>query len=172
MRDLAALKSGSFHCFEKIYQQYHGKLYHYVFKRTRSGYLAEEVVQQTFVRLWEKRAGLSDTVTLDEQLFRMARTILIDELRKEAVKRKHWKQVAVSVPAATAEQNLMEKEMSARLKAAIERLPPERQKVFKLSRFDGYSYKEIASELSISPKTVENQISRAIRQLRRVISLF
>ena len=159
--------------FKELYHHFHSKLYSFVYQRTDSHYLAEEVVQQTFIRLWERRELLSEEVKLSTQLFQMSKTIMIDELRKEAVKRTHYEAIAANAPIVTSDSNrLADKDSLEQISRVIETMPPIRRTVFQMSRQQHLSQREIASQLSISPKTVENHIARAIKQLREVVQLF
>ena len=167
MNYVADLASGCLQTFQTVYSLYNQKLYAYVLKKTNSAYMAEEVVQLTFIRLWEKRENLSTEYNLSTQIFRIAGTILIDQLRKEAVSKRHLSVVEDDYALKTETD---QPEMLHALEQAIERMAPVRKKVFKMSKVDGYSYKEIAEMLSISPKTVENHISQALKQLRAAFS--
>lgn len=172
IRQIAALKNDDLGVFRVIYQQHHAKLFHYIHSRTQSEYLAQEVVQITFIRLWEKRNSLSDDFAVDIQLFRIAKTVMIDELRKEQVRTKHNELSNRYVGDSYDDFQIENKDDLKRVFAELENLPHTRKKVFKLSREHGLSYKQIAEIMSISPKTVENHISRAIKQLRNSISVF
>ena len=169
---IAELKNSNIDCFRMIYKDYHTKLYQFVYNRTQSSYLAQEIVQITFIKLWETRARLSDELEIDIQLFRIAKTTLIDELRKETVKLK-YNDIITSVHEEQYEDNqVADRDTLQHVYSAIEMLPAMRKKVFKLSRVSGFSYKQIADILSISPKTVENHISKAIKQLRNSMNTF
>lgn len=168
---IAALKNDSLEEFRSVYAAYHSKLYHFILSRTQSEYLAQEVVQLTFIKLWEKRHGLSDDYGVDVQLFRIARTVLIDELRKERTRQRHNDLSGAGAEEAYDQMRTEGKDELRHVFAAIENLPPMRKKVFKLSRINGLPYKDIAAILSLSPKTVENHISRAIKQLRSAIHI-
>jgi len=169
---ITELKNNNIDFFRMVYQDYHTKLYQFVYNRTQSAYLAQEIVQITFIKLWETRAKLSNELTIDIQLFRIARTTLIDELRKETVKLK-YNEIISSVHDEHYEDNqVADRDTLQHVYNAIETLPTIRKKVFKLSRVSGFSYKQIADILSISPKTVENHISKAIKQLRNSMNSF
>jgi len=166
------IQSGNIKCFEQVYQQYHTRLYFYVLKFTRSNYLSEEAVQLTFIKMWENRRQLSLHFDLSVQLFRIAKSITIDLLRKERASSQH---VAVSeeeTMALSVETDIVHKDELNHVEALIEELSPVRKTVFKLSRFENLSHKEIARQLSISPKTVENHIGRAIVQLKNKMVIF
>lgn len=168
------IQSGNIKCFEEVYHLYHTRLYYYVLKHTRSTYLSEEAVQLTFIKMWENRRQLSLHFDLSVQLFRIARSITIDLLRKERTSGHHIEMIPDEMMALSVETDFVHKDELSHVEALIEELSPVRKKVFKLSRFEELSHKEIAEQLSISPKTVENHIGRALLQLKEkmVIILF
>ncbi|BAV06847.1 RNA polymerase sigma-70 factor, ECF subfamily [Filimonas lacunae] len=167
---LQDIKDGNLDSFRAAYQEYHVKLYYYAFKHTQSEYLAEETVQLSFIKLWEKRASLSNHFDLSVQLFRIAKSIMIDLIRKQKVQQTHQHAFAETV-AQYIETDLTPKYTLHKVYDHIEKLSPLRKLVFKLNRFEGLSHKEIAEKLSISPKAVENQILRAVRQLKDALML-
>lgn len=158
--------------FRGVYQEYHVKLYYYVYRHTQSEYIAEETVQLTFIKLWEKRATLSAEYDVSAQLFRIARSTMIDLIRKQKVQKEHQAAFAESTKDHYAEVELVHKHTLHRAYDYIERMTPMRRQAFKLSRFEGLSYKEIAEQMSITPKAVENHILRAVRQLKDALLLF
>ncbi|MGO4291694.1 RNA polymerase sigma factor [Chitinophaga sp. RAB17] len=160
------IKNGNIESFKMIYQQYHSKLYFYVLKCTHSVYLSEETVQLSFILLWERREKLSTNFNISAQLFRIAKSVMTDLLRKQQVRNRHTESMVRETPDWHMETDLTVKEELKRVYNSIEQLSPIRKNVFKLSRFEGLPHKEIAKQLSISPKTVENHIVRAIRQLK------
>ena len=165
------IKSGDSASFLQAYHDYHSKLYQYILRYTQSEYLAEETVQITFIKLWEKRENLSEEHRLSTQLFRMAIYIVIDLLRKESVRTIGARKGKAYPDAAQVTIPVAEKDELERTLRNIEFLPPVRKDAFKLSRFGGLSHKEIASALHVSPKTVETHISKAIKQLKNALLL-
>lgn len=166
MENLYAIKAGCITTFKLVYFQYHPKLYAYLLNKTSSSYIAEEVVQLTFIKLWNNRASISDEFSLDVQLFRIARTTLVDQLRKDVVRSNYINQLEKTITQSYTEQ-VDERDTLKHVTKAIEQLPPARKMVFKLSRFNYLSNNEIAQILAISTKTVENHITLAIKQLRK-----
>lgn len=174
MNEIAAIQKGDETVFELVYERHHEKLYFYILKKTSSAYIAEEVVQLAFIKLWTYRQSLSFEIPLEAQIFRIAKTSLIDLLRKNANQRsviENYKDI-VPVEGENVMSSLMKKEMSERISSLIEEMPTVRKKVFKLSREGGLSNKEIAEQLSLTPKNVENHISKAIKQIKKALLIF
>lgn len=168
MNTVAAIRQGDCVIFETVFREYYEQLYLYVLHKTRSGYIAEECTQLTFIKLWQYRASLSEELSISVQLFRIARTTMIDQLRKKST-------VALPVQDISSGDQVWEgfheKELNNELVRAIQQMPPVRKKVFEMSRFKGMSVREIATELSISVKAVEYHITQAIKFLRNHIAL-
>lgn len=175
MTEMGKLQRGDLLVFDEIFQKFHTPLYNYVFNRTGSAYYADEVVQLTFIKLWKYRASLSPNHTISTQIFRIAQTVLIDELRKLQTKSKakyaYFSQSASCTEHNESSQNLEYQELQNKLNAAINNMPPIRRKVFTLSRFNSLSSKEISRQLSISPKTVDNHIHLALKQIKSIFSI-
>lgn len=173
MNIIEALKAGDDLTFKRVFDEYHEKLYFFVLSKTGSAYLAEETVQLTFMKLWSYRGSLDENLSVSLQLFRIARTTLIDLLRKQ--NRSGLLISQLSIQKSAQQSNLVEeeincKEMSMQISRSLQVLPPVRKKVFEMHRLGDKSYNEIARELTISVKTVEMHISKAIKQLRSLIN--
>ena len=165
---LIEIKKGNRKAFYAAFEEYNVKLFHYIYKLTRNTYYAEETVQLTFIRLWEKREGLSEDYSLSIQVFRIAKSILIDLTRKEKLRdTRELSDMFISGP--TESERLLYKEQLENVLSAIDQLPDQSRKVFQLSRLDNLSHKEIGEQLSISPKTVESHITKALKSLREKI---
>lgn len=167
------IKTDDIKAFEEVFNTYHRKLYYYVLSKTQSDFQAEEIVQLTFIKLWKYRASLSEDVPLSAQLFRIAKTVLIDEFRKESVSTNYKLHLETGrdYDLNTAPSNLFRNDVIMRLQYLLQKMPPIRRKIFELSRFEELSHKEIASRLSISPKTVENHINLSLRFLKKHLTL-
>lgn len=169
---IAALKEGDTFVFGELFNEYHQKIYLYILSKTHSPYIAEEVTQITFIKLWDYRRNLDETEPVAKLIFRMARTSCIDLLRKESTKARLAKEER---PVETYTLHITEgvevKELQQRMRRAIQNMPPVRRRVFELSRFEFKSHKEIAAILSLSVKTVENHVALAIKQLKNLLAL-
>ncbi|HLZ89669.1 MAG TPA: sigma-70 family RNA polymerase sigma factor [Puia sp.] len=165
------IKKGDRNAFYTVFHEYHARLYQYIYNRTGSAWYAEETVQLSFIRLWEKREGLSEQYSLSIQLFRIAKSTLIDLTRKEKLRdTQELSDTFISGP--TESERLLYKEQLEKVLAAMDELPARSKEVFQLSRLEDLSHKEISSQLSISPKTVEVHITKALKHLRKTFFFF
>jgi RNA polymerase sigma-70 factor (ECF subfamily) len=168
LNTVAAIRQGDRVIFESVFREYYEQLYLFVLHKTGSCYIAEECTQLTFIKLWQYRASLSEELPVSVQLFRIARTTMIDLLRKKTT-------IALPVQDISSGDQVWEgfraKELNGELVRAIQQMPPVRKRVFEMSRFKGMSVREIAAELSISVKAVEYHITQAIKYLRNHIAL-
>ena len=167
------LKAGDEFYFKRVFDQYHQKLYFFILYKTRSEYIAEEVVQLTFTKLWQCRQTLKEEYTISTQLFRIATTILIDYLRKYNNKDAVTARLDVvnmekGIDSTT--EKMIGAELQKRISEAVNDMPPVRKQVFEMSREHGMSYREIAETLSVSSKTVETHIYKALKQIKKHIN--
>lgn len=171
MKNTAAIKNDDHFAFEEVFREHFEKLYTYYLRKTKSETLAEELAQETFIKLWVYRKSLSEEIPIAAQIFRIAKTIFIDMLKKKKLQVMSIEDVS-DKNLSDKEQHLYESKEFARLVLeSIEKLPPIRKKVFKLSREQGYTHLEIAKQLAISPKSVNNHITKAIYQLRKMLTI-
>lgn len=160
------IKAGLLTSFNEAYSRYHKQIYQFVFKKTQSEYIATEVVQLCFIRLWEKKQSLNEHTALNIQLFGMARQVMIDQLRKESARLKYNTR-SDQYPFTDNLMKMIEsRDMLKHFEQEIDAMPPMRKMVFNLSRQNGLSYKEIAEMLGISPKTVESHIGKVLSRLK------
>jgi RNA polymerase sigma-70 factor (ECF subfamily) len=164
---IEAIQQNDGKAFEKLYKLYKDKLYFWLLGKTHSEYLAQEILQQTFVKVWVSRHHLSPELAPDIQLFRTARSLMIDHLRKLANEKNAISNLTISETDNSLQQHHNFMDTQYEVAKIIEQLPQMGQKVYHLSREEGLTYNEIAQELSISPKTVEYHISKALGLLRK-----
>jgi RNA polymerase sigma-70 factor (family 1) len=166
------LKTGDELYFKRVFDQYHQKLYFFILYKTRSEYIAEEVVQLAFTKLWQCRQTLKEEYTISTQLFRIATTTLIDFLRKynnkEAVTAR-LDTLKIEKGIDSTNEKMNGADLQKKISAAVNDLPPVRKQVFEMSREQGMSYREIAETLSVSSKTVETHIYKALKQIKKHI---
>ncbi|MDR2389705.1 MAG: RNA polymerase sigma-70 factor [Tannerellaceae bacterium] len=167
---LLELRNGSSEAFEILFHTYGGKLYHFI-RRISGGntYLAEEITQTTFIRLWEMRSRLDPDKSLIAYLLTIARNKLINEYERQTVEYIYREYLLKYTSLA---DNTTEKETDGNLleeyiEKLIEKMPPARKQVFILSRKEMLSNKEIAIRLHISESTVQTQLSKAVCFMRK-----
>jgi RNA polymerase sigma-70 factor (ECF subfamily) len=153
--------------FLSAYNQYHQKLYFYFRSKTRSQHLSEELVQLTFIKLWQYRSHLNPQLPFSQQLFRIAKTTLIDLLRQKAANRLVPLHNIGHTEVADEATLVHDNHQLQLVQESLAYLPPMQQQIVAF-RLNGLSNKEIASTLCISKKTVENQVNRAIREIKKV----
>lgn len=161
------LSKGSILAFNTLFRFYSGKLYRFVNGYLRSPEESEEVVQEVFLTLWEKRTELKDELSLRSYLFTIAFNVVKKHFRSKSYLKKYldsglWSDINMDT-AGTIDYD----SVYSYIKDLIERLPERRKEIFIRSRFEGMSIAEIAQELGISHKTVENQITAALKFLRQ-----
>lgn len=174
LEEIRLLKEDNTEVFDRIFHEYHRKLYYYVFSKTKSAYYAEEVVQITFIKLWKCRHSLCDNTLLSSQIFRIAKTTLLDHLRQINVSERLMDALKLTHHFSgtnSGYEHVLEKDTQQKIEWLVSEMPPTRRQVFELSRFNGYSHKEIATKLSITVKTVENHINHALRFFRNNLGL-
>ncbi len=134
---------------------------------------AKEVVHIAFIKLWENRETISHDLSIKSYLYKIITNVSYDLFRHDKVKQKHENHVFQNLPLGynKNEYNKIEfKELTNNIDRAVSELPFQMRQVFELSRYEGLKYSEISSRLSISVKTVETQMSRALAKLRCKLS--
>ncbi|MDZ4674883.1 MAG: RNA polymerase sigma-70 factor [Gemmatimonadota bacterium] len=164
---LAQIRAGERDAFELLFRCWYGRLASYAASLTRNRDGAEDVVQELFVTLWNKRESLPDLEKLPAYLHRATRNRALNQLRSQRTAGK-WLATQDADPAtpAVAESELLGQEVAARIKAALAALAPRSREIFLLNRDQGLTYVAIAETLRISAKTVETLMSRSLKALR------
>lgn len=169
---IGEIRIGNEAVLETVFRQYYALLCQYARPILGDADEAEEVVQNVFLTIWERRESLLITTSLRAYLYRAVHNRCLNRLHQQSVQAGHRQQAATELYAdvSSPTQSLLADELSTRLHRAIGRLPEQCRRAFELSRFDELSYKEIADRLGIATKTVENQIGKALRILRTELS--
>lgn len=168
------LKKGSYDAFNNIYALYAKRLYVYCLKFTKSEEDAEEIVQDTFLKLWRNKADIRQEETVQSLLFIMAKHMLINAYRAK-VNHPIFEEYVEYIQPSSVESTGYHIEYIDFVKiidAAIQKLPVTQQEVIKMSRFHHLANKEIAQKLSLSEQTVKNQLSVGLKTLQEYLSRF
>lgn len=153
---------------------YFDKLYYFAKSYLEDDQEAKEITQNVFFKFWQKRASLKIDSNLNAYLFKMIKNDCLDYFKHQKVKENYQNNIQnqrASLNHASLQDHpslkLIETELEERVNQILDQLPPRCKQIFIKSRFEGLRYKEIAHEMDISVKTVENQISKALRFFRR-----
>lgn len=163
-----ALAEGRREVFEMLFREWYTPLCRFACTLLSDRDDAEEAVQQVFVTLWEKREDLAIENSIRAYLYRAVRNTCLNHLKHLRVRRNHaaYTQATGSLESDGIPAEMAYSQLEVRLASALDRLPAQCRLVFERSRFGGLKYAEIAAELSISVKTVENHMGKALRLLR------
>lgn len=154
--------------FEALFQINYRPLCASAYRIVQSKDIAEDIVQDVFIKLWEKRNSLTINASLKAYLFQSVvnQSINYNKKYRNAQIRESLFNAAISVDTDTTTEQMDYKETSVRIDTAIKSLPEACRMVFVLSRYEHLSYKQIAEHLQISVKTVESQMTKALKLLR------
>ena len=166
------LRASDENAFRLLFEKYQPILFRFVLQNLHDKETARDIIQETFLRLWNHRSSLKPKLPLLAYLFRICRNLLLDHAKHRDVRIRLEIEIPLSSPSAgdNPEEALQLKILAERLTEIISsKLPTKCQEIFLLSRMEGMSNTEIGSHLGISVKTVENQITRALKVIRRFL---
>jgi RNA polymerase sigma-70 factor, ECF subfamily len=162
---LKDIKNNSESAFDELFRKYYKKLVFFAIKIVKNHDSANEVVQDLFVNFWEKRHQFELKISLQAYLYRAVYNNCVHLSKKE--RQIQGEEISLVNEPFEDFNNLLEStELEIKIYGLIEQLPTECQRIFKLSRFEELKYLEIADQLNLSVKTVETQMSRALKFLR------
>jgi RNA polymerase sigma-70 factor (ECF subfamily) len=160
---VSALSKGDIKAFNSLFQLFGKRLYGFAYGFLKSKPDAEELVQEVFMKVWEKRAELKEHLSFRGYIFTIAFNIIRKHFLKVALTNKYFEQqIFIDIDQSTI-QDIDFQSTKKKIDAIIDQLPERRKAVFIKNRFEGYSVKEIAEEFGTSPKTVENQLGEALK---------
>lgn len=167
--DFAPIAAGDRNAFEALFKAQYRPLCAFAMQYVKDGDKAEDLVQDLFFRLWMDREKTKVTSSLKSYLFQAVRNRCLNAVKVQG----RVRSLNEEVDDAMDEDGRCEEdhtERAARVHAAIDALPEERRRIFKMSRHEGLKYQEIAERLGISVKTVENQMGKALKTLREELA--
>ena len=168
------IQQDSEYAFKQLYQIYYAKVVSFITGIIKERDIAKDLAQDIFINLWLNRKKLDISRNIQNYIFVASRNAAINYLKKElAFSHGTIEAIQADVRTSdTAEDNLFAKEISLLIEMVVSEMPKQRQLIYRLSKEQGLSNEEIASKLGISKRSVENQISMALKEIKRAISFF
>ncbi|NPA45450.1 MAG: RNA polymerase sigma-70 factor [Chlorobi bacterium] len=154
--------------FEILFKEFYNDLCNFALKYTKNKEASEEIVQEVFYKIWEKRSFINIQISVKSYLYISVRNKCLQQINHNKIVKIYEKYIEKQErnDFAGPHENLIYEETISIFNEALNTLPNKCNTIFKMSRFDGMKYKEIAQKLGISIKTVEANISRALKTLR------
>jgi RNA polymerase sigma-70 factor (family 1) len=164
---IALWRNGNDKAYRVLFDRYFYKLYRYTLKLVPDKRISEEIVMDVMLAIWQKRDQLNCSLSLSAYLYKSVRNRHIDHLRKQRVATVSLELTAVEPPSSSiTDSRILHKELENLYRTSLNRLPPQKKRIFTMSREEGSSYKEIADRLRLSKNTVENHMVAALRLLK------
>jgi RNA polymerase sigma-70 factor, ECF subfamily len=163
--------NGNLESFEQLFKQYYAPLVVYASKYVSGIETAREIVQDFFVRFYEKRSTINIDVSVKSYLYRAVYNCCINYINQKNIQERHLKNIDLE---RSVEENLENEinsvELQYKIAEVIEELPAKCKKIFKMNRIEGLKNDDIACQLNLSKRTVETQISKALKILRKELA--
>jgi RNA polymerase sigma-70 factor (ECF subfamily) len=162
------LRNNDVEAFNFLYHQYSNKLFRFAFSLLKNEEDSCEIVQETFFRIWEKRNKIDSSKSFKSFLFSISYHLIIDQLRSRLKDKEFHKSLENYF---NKHSNFQENQMDyntleTEINKAVDELPEKRKQIYRLSREKGFTHKEIAEQMGVKPKTVENQINLALKHIK------
>ncbi len=165
LKTIAKFKNGDILAFRKIYDGFSEPLYRFAYSYLKDSFEAEEIVQDVFLKVWEKRDEIDEQKSFKSYLYRITINKIFNELKHRVVKQKYEQHLLNfdQLTHETPESSIQFQELNKKLELLLTKLPEQQRAIFIMSRWKGLSNAEIAEKLNLSIRTVENQIYRAAK---------
>jgi RNA polymerase sigma-70 factor (ECF subfamily) len=162
-----SLSKGNILAFNTLFKEYSGRLYRFAFGYLKTEAESEELVQEVFTRIWEKRNDLKEELSFKSYLFTISFNIIRKHFRTKAYFSEYLQSKVYEEHDISTSQEISYDSLFQYVKKLADKLPERRKEIFTMSRFDGQNINEIAEQLRISHKTVENQLTEALKYIRK-----
>lgn len=162
------IKNGEKDAFRELYERYAPRLYNFAISYLKNDADAEEMVQEVFLKIWDKREMLQENRNIKSFVFKIAVNAIYDIIRKKNIERAFSDYIRLNFDQNdnSAWHTLIFEEMQQKLEELIQQLPEQQKRIFCLNKFEGISSVEIAEKMNLSKRTVENHLYRAISFLK------
>ncbi|GHT30781.1 RNA polymerase sigma-70 factor [Bacteroidia bacterium] len=168
---IEALKRGEHKAFDAVFVAYFEKVKRFITGIIKSESEAEELAQDVFVKLWENHESLDTRYSFNSFIYTVARNTTCNFLKHKLIQTPYMEEPVQTEVYASPEELMFAKEIELLIEMALCQMPEQRRAIYQLSRNKGLTNEEIASLLNLSKKTVENNISLVLKEIRKIISL-
>lgn len=167
---LEKLPLGDHEAYKSLFMKYFPKVKYFIAHLIKSEAVAEELAQDIFMKIWENRDSLASVQSFNSYVYRMAKNIALNYLEHRYVEQSYMDnyqgETAISI-----EEDFYARELELLERLTVNNMPHQRKTIYEMSRKKGFSNNEIAQELGISKKTVENHLNLALKEIRKSLSL-
>jgi RNA polymerase sigma-70 factor (ECF subfamily) len=164
---IGTLRRGSHEAFEQVFAVWFGRVKAFIFSYIKSAADAEELAEQIFVNLWERRAALDPSRSFSSYLHTVARNAALNFLRHRLVR--SGAPMTVEGVGDGVEEELIARETAILIELVVERMPVQRREIYRLSRDEGLRNDAIAARLGTTKRNVESQLSLALRDIKKIL---
>ncbi|WP_186755092.1 RNA polymerase sigma factor [Echinicola salinicaeni] len=166
-----SIKNGDREAFTFFYESYYKKVFVFVLFISKDKDLSEDIAQETFARLWEKRDQLKDSYSLKGFVRQIAKNLVNDHFRKLAVRKSFQTEGVMdeNILGSVTLETVYFNELKSVMDKALDQLPEKKRMIFKLSRYENLSYTEIASKLGTTPKAIERHMAKSTHMIKEYL---
>lgn len=165
------IKHDDKNAFRSLYDRYNKKIYFFSLKYLGNNAEAEELVQSVFINVWENRESLDQDNSVKSYIYKAAVNYIYNYLKKKAIRARYIESEIgkEEILSNLTYEEVLYHDLERSISSIVGSLPPQQQKIFKLSRYEGLTNKEIALKLDLSVRTVENQLYRILKIIRNIL---
>lgn len=169
--DLDRIASGDHDAFRHVFMKYHPKVKFFISCMVKSETIAEELSQDIFLKVWTSREHLPNLRSFNAYLFKMSKNAALNYLEHKYIEDSYVVNYSQTTTVANPEEELSAKELEFLVQLAVDRMPEQRRKIYIMSRVENIKNGKIAEILHLSPKTINNQLSLALKEIREILAL-
>ena len=164
------IASGKHSAYRELFLTYYPKVKYFIAHFMKSDIVAEDLAQDIFFKIWENHEKLASVQSIDAYIYRMAKNTTLNYIEHQYVEKKYMELYEEDI-GQNFEDELYAKETELLVQLTVNNMPPQRKKIYLMSREEGLKNDEIAEQLNISKKTVENHLNIALKEIRKAITL-
>lgn len=171
-KNIKALSNGDQQAFEMLFLLYQPKLVYFLAGFIKDSEIARDIAQDIFLSIWNNKEKLAEVKSFKSYIFKMGKNAVCNYYDHSLVNEKFVnEQLTQPVNSESTEELIFAQQLQFYIELTVSQMPAQRKLIFTLSRVDGLSNSEIADKLNISKRTVENHLTAALSDLRKVIKL-